>query len=124
MPPEKFCGEHTQLVKDVGGLQADVRNLGRSIDTLRTQTLSGFKDAAQKADERHRELKKALNGKVEALKFDDDERTGEIQIVKQQVNKLEKWRYGLYIGGAILLIAITPLIGKLWDLIFKAVFGG
>jgi|GEM_PF-3505966 len=123
MPPRTFCADHTALVKDVGELRGDVKGLGKSLDTLRTQTQSSFREAALKADERHRDIKQTLNGKVKELAFDDDERTGEIQIVKQKVEKIDRWRYGLYAGGIVLLFILTPLVGKLWDLIIKA-FGG
>jgi len=123
MPPEKFCGEHSKFVERIGELRGDVRGLGRSLDTLRTQTQSSFREAALKADERHRDIKQTLNGKVKELAFDDDERTGEIQIVKQKVEKIDRWRTWLIGGGAVLFVLLSPLIGKLWDAIIKALGG-
>lgn len=123
MPPRTFCADHTALVKDVGVVMGDVKGLGKSLDTLRTQTLTGFREASQKADLRHREIKTALNGHIKELKFDDDERTGEMQIVQQKVEKIERWKYGLYVGGFVLFVMFSPLINKLWDFIIKA-FGG
>ena len=110
MPPRSYCPDHTALVEKVGELRGDVKGLGKSLDTLRTQTLTGFREASQKADQRHRELKTALNGHIKELKFEDDEKTGEIQIVKQQVNKLDRWRDKLIVGGAIIFVLLSPLI--------------
>jgi len=123
MPPEKFCGEHTSLVEKIGELRGDVKGLGRSVDTLRNQSADSFLQVERKASERHREIKLALNGTVKDLKFDDDEKTGEIQIVKQKVEKIDRWRTWLIGAGAVIFVLVAPLIGKLWDLIIKA-FGG
>jgi len=124
MPTKTFCQDHTGLVRDVGELRGDVKGLGKSLDTLRSQTASSFRDAQAKANERHRELKSMINGRLEDLKFDDDERTGEIQVVQQKVEQLDKTRiYILGIAGVILFL-LSPLVGKLWDLIIRAVFSG